>query len=94
MIFTLKVRAEGAIWTFTEENKQENKTTGAETNYLRPKEVRMEKRSVYIQKMGEGKNGWFNLIKCLDSDAERLVKFFEEQDPGCKFRIWTGREES
>jgi len=54
----------------------------------------MERKGVYIQKMGEGKNGWFNLIKCLDSEAERLVKFFEEQDPGCKFRIWTGREES
>jgi len=52
----------------------------------------MERKSVYIQKMEEGKKGWLNLIKCLDLDAERLVKFFEEQDPDCRFRIWTGEE--
>ena len=54
----------------------------------------MERKSVYIQKQGKNKKTWFDLVKCLDSDAERLVKFFEEQDSGCKFRIWTGREES
>ena len=54
----------------------------------------MERKSVYIQKQDKNKKTWFDLIKCLDSDAERLVKFFKEQDPGCKFRIWTGREES
>jgi len=75
-------------------NRQESKTAGAETSYLRPKEVYMERKSVYIQKQDKDKKTWFDLVKCLDSDTERLVKFFEEQDPGCKFRIWTGREES
>jgi len=88
----LRAKGVGDISIFTAGSRQENKITGAETSYLRPEEVRMEKRSVYIQKMGEGKNGWFNLIKCLDSEAERLVKFFEEQDPDCRFRIWTGKE--
>ncbi len=75
-----------------EENKQKNETTGVETSYLHPKEVYMERKSVYIQKMEEGKKGWLNLIKCLDLDAERLIKFFEEQEPDYRFRIWTGRE--
>jgi len=52
----------------------------------------MERKSVYIQKQGRNNKNWFNLIKCLDSDAERLVKFFEEQNPDCRFRIWTGKK--
>jgi len=88
----LRAKGEEGIWICMEGGRQENETTGAETSYLRPKEVYMERKGVYIQKMEEGKKGWLNLIKCLDLDAERLVKFFEEQDPDCRFRIWTGEE--
>jgi len=52
----------------------------------------MKRKSIYIQKQDKDNKNWFNLIKCLSIDAERLIKFFEEQKPDCRFRIWTGRE--
>jgi len=53
----LKVRAEEDISIFTEENKQENKTTGAETNYLRPKEVAYGKKERLYSEDGERQKG-------------------------------------
>ena len=52
----------------------------------------MERKSVYIQKQNRDKKTWFNLIKCLNVDAEKLIQFLLKQDPNCKFRIWTGKE--
>jgi len=52
----------------------------------------MERKSIYIQKQKKNKKNWFNLIKCLSIDAEKLIKFFKEQDPDSKFRVWTGKE--
>ena len=52
----------------------------------------MERKSVYIQKQDKDKKTWFNLIKCLSIDAEKLMQFLSKQDLGCKFRIWIGEE--
>ncbi len=52
----------------------------------------MERKSVYIQKQDKDKKTWFNLIKCLSIDAEKLIQFLSKQDPDSKFRIWTGKE--
>ncbi len=52
----------------------------------------MDRESTYIQKQSKDGKTWFNLIKCLSIDAEKLIKFFKEQDPDSKFRVWTGKE--
>jgi len=57
-----------------------------------PRRLRMERKSVYIQKQDKDKKTWFNLIKCLSIDAEKLIQFLSKQDPDSKFRIWTGKE--
>ena len=53
----------------------------------------MDRQSVYIQKLSRDKGDWFDLLKCLKSDAERIIKFLMRQNPDCRFRIWTGGEE-
>ena len=52
----------------------------------------MKRKSIYIQKQRKNKKNWFNLIKCLSIDAEKLIQFLSNQDPDCKFRIWIGEE--
>ena len=52
----------------------------------------MDRESTYIQKQSKDGKTWFNIIKCLSVDAEKVMNLLMKQSPGCKFRVWTGRE--